>query len=45
MEKLLEDISFEAEERRGEKIVVDAAHVEKQLAEVARNTDLSKYVL
>jgi ATP-dependent HslUV protease ATP-binding subunit HslU len=45
MEKLLEDVSFEAEERRGETVLVDAAYVEKQLAEVARNTDLSKYVL
>ncbi|HEX8364319.1 MAG TPA: ATP-dependent protease ATPase subunit HslU [Allosphingosinicella sp.] len=45
MEKLLEDVSFEAEERRGDVIVVDAAFVEAQLAEVARNTDLSKYVL
>jgi ATP-dependent HslUV protease ATP-binding subunit HslU len=45
MEKLLEDVSFEAEERRGESIVVDAAYVEKQLSDIARNTDLSKYVL
>ncbi len=45
MEKLLEEISFEAEDRAGEEIVVDAAYVEKQLADVARNTDLSKYVL
>jgi ATP-dependent HslUV protease ATP-binding subunit HslU len=45
MEKLLEDISFGAEERRGESFTIDAAYVETQLAEVARNTDLSKYVL
>jgi ATP-dependent HslUV protease ATP-binding subunit HslU len=45
MEKLLEDVSFEAEDRKGEAVQVDAAYVEKQLAEVARNTDLSKYVL
>jgi ATP-dependent HslUV protease ATP-binding subunit HslU len=45
MEKLLEEISFGAEERRGDVIVIDAAYVEAQLAEVARNTDLSKYVL
>jgi ATP-dependent HslUV protease ATP-binding subunit HslU len=45
MEKLLEDVSFEAEERRGESIEVDAAYVEKQLSDIARNTDLSKYVL
>ena len=45
MEKLLEDVSFDAEERQGETVTVDAAYVESQLSEVARNTDLSKYVL
>jgi ATP-dependent HslUV protease ATP-binding subunit HslU len=45
LEKLLEDVSFEAEERRGERVVVDAAYVDTQLADIARNTDLSKYVL
>jgi ATP-dependent HslUV protease ATP-binding subunit HslU len=45
MEKLLEEVSFDAEERRGDSIVIDAPFVEAQLAEVARNTDLSKYVL
>ncbi|WP_085217661.1 ATP-dependent protease ATPase subunit HslU [Allosphingosinicella indica] len=45
MEKLLEDVSYDADLRAGESIVVDAAYVDKQLAEVARNSDLSKYVL
>ncbi|HEX8124788.1 MAG TPA: ATP-dependent protease ATPase subunit HslU [Allosphingosinicella sp.] len=45
LEKLLEDVSFEAEERRGEKVVVDSAYVDAQLADIARDTDLSKYVL
>jgi ATP-dependent HslUV protease ATP-binding subunit HslU len=45
LEKLLEDVSYEAEERRGETVTVDGAYVERQLAEIARNTDLSKYVL
>ncbi|MCF8708266.1 ATP-dependent protease ATPase subunit HslU [Rhizorhapis sp. SPR117] len=45
MEKLLEDISFDAENRKGETFTVDAAYVDTQLAEVARDTDLSKYVL
>jgi ATP-dependent HslUV protease ATP-binding subunit HslU len=45
MEKMLEDVSFEAEERRGDTVTVDAAYVESQLADIARNTDLSKYVL
>ena len=45
MEKLLEDISFNAEDRGGEEITVDAAYVDKQLSDVAKNTDLSKYIL
>ena len=45
MEKLLETVSFEAEDRRGEQLVVDAAFVEAQLSDLARNTDLSRYVL
>jgi ATP-dependent HslUV protease ATP-binding subunit HslU len=45
MEKLLEDISFTAEDRKGESLVVDRAFVEGQLASIARNADLSRYVL
>ncbi|TXC74218.1 ATP-dependent protease ATPase subunit HslU [Sphingorhabdus soli] len=45
MEKLFEDLSFEAEDRGGESIIVDAAYVEAQLPEIARDTDLSKYIL
>ncbi len=45
MEKLLEEISFEAEDRKGETIKVDAAYVDRQLSDVAKDTDLSKYVL
>ena len=45
MEKLLEDISFDAEDRKGEVIAIDAAYVDEQLSEVAKDTDLSKYVL
>ncbi len=45
MEKLLEDVSFEAEDRRGETLVVDGAFVEQQLSSIARNADLSRYVL
>ncbi|HEX4736984.1 MAG TPA: ATP-dependent protease ATPase subunit HslU [Allosphingosinicella sp.] len=45
MEKLLEDVSFDAEDRHGETVTVDAAYVEAQLADIARDTDLSKYVL
>ena len=45
MEKLLEDVSFDAENRRGETLVVDAKFVEEQLSSIARNADLSRYVL
>ncbi|MEJ6595517.1 ATP-dependent protease ATPase subunit HslU [Parasphingorhabdus sp.] len=45
MEKLLEEISFTAEDRAGEEISIDTAYVEKQLSEIAKDTDLSKYVL
>ena len=45
MEKLLEDVSFAAEDRRGETVTVDAAYVDRQLAGIARNTDLSRFVL
>jgi ATP-dependent HslUV protease ATP-binding subunit HslU len=45
MEKLLEEVSFDAEDRAGETLVVDAAYVDKQLAGIAKNTDLSRYVL
>ncbi|TGX55079.1 ATP-dependent protease ATPase subunit HslU [Sphingomonas gei] len=45
MEKLLEEVSFDAEDRAGTTLVIDAAYVDKQLAAIARNTDLSRYVL
>ena len=45
MEKLLEEISFDAEDRAGSSLVIDAAYVDSQLAGIARNTDLSRYVL
>nr|WP_047168374.1 ATP-dependent protease ATPase subunit HslU [Sphingomonas sp. Y57] len=45
MEKLLEEVSFDAEDRKGTALTIDAAYVDGQLREVARNTDLSKYVL
>ncbi|MFZ9396625.1 MAG: AAA family ATPase, partial [Erythrobacter sp.] len=45
MERLLEDISFEAEEHTGEKVTIDAAYVRERLSDLAGNTDLSKYIL
>jgi ATP-dependent HslUV protease ATP-binding subunit HslU len=45
MEKLLEDVSFDAEDLGGTSLVVDKAYVDGQLASIAKNVDLSKYVL
>ena len=45
MEKLLEDVSFDAEDRKGARLTIDAAYVDGQLASIARNTDLSRFVL
>ncbi|MFN9498636.1 MAG: ATP-dependent protease ATPase subunit HslU [Erythrobacteraceae bacterium] len=45
MERLLEEISFTAEDRKGETVRIDAAYVKERLAGLAGNTDLSKYIL
>jgi ATP-dependent HslUV protease ATP-binding subunit HslU len=45
MEKLLEDISFEAPERGGETIVIDAGYVENRLRALVKDEDLSRYIL
>ncbi|MCJ2178896.1 ATP-dependent protease ATPase subunit HslU [Novosphingobium album (ex Hu et al. 2023)] len=45
MEKLLEELSFEAEDRTGETVTVDEAYVREKLAGLAGNADLSKYIL
>ena len=45
MERLLDDISFDAPNRSGETVTIDAAAVDAKLAELAANEDLSRYVL
>jgi len=45
MEKLLEEISFEAGRKTEESIVIDAAYVDGKLKELARSEDLARYVL
>ncbi len=45
MEKLLEDISFEAGKAGRQKLVIDAADVDERLGELAADEDLSRYVL
>ena len=45
IEKVLDDISFNATDRAGEKIVVDKAFVERNLGDLVKDTDLSKFIL
>ena len=45
MEKLLEEVSFEAEDRAGSTVAVDEAYVRDRLAGLAKDADLSKYIL
>jgi ATP-dependent HslUV protease ATP-binding subunit HslU len=45
MEKLLEDVSFDAGSKSGGTLVIDAAYVDVRLAELSQNEDLSRYVL
>ncbi len=45
LERLLEDISFEASERKGETLTINAAVVQEKVGELAKNTDLSKFIL
>jgi ATP-dependent HslUV protease ATP-binding subunit HslU len=45
MERLLDDISFDAPEKSGAKIVIDANYVRERLADIATSEDLSRYIL
>ena len=45
MERLLDELSFEAPDLAGRAVVIDRAQVDERLAELARNEDLSRYVL
>ncbi len=45
LEKLLEEISFEAGRRGAQSVAIDAAYVNARLAELAKNEDLARYVL
>lgn len=45
LEKLLEEISFTATDRGGEEILIDSAYVKEQVGELAKNADLSKFIL
>jgi ATP-dependent HslUV protease ATP-binding subunit HslU len=45
MERLLEEVSFEATQLVGQSVVVDASYVEARLAELSQNEDLSRFIL
>jgi ATP-dependent HslUV protease ATP-binding subunit HslU len=45
LERLLEVISFEASDRGGQSVVVDAAYVDEHLGELLKDEDLSRYIL
>ena len=44
-EKVLEEISFTAADRSGEAITIDADDVRERVGELARNADLSRFIL
>ena len=45
MEKLLDELSFEGPELRGQQVRIDAAYVEKALNDIVKDQDLSRYIL
>jgi len=45
MERVLDEISFEAADRTGETIVIDEAYVREHIGDLAKNADLSKFIL
>ena len=45
IEKVLDEISFTATDRVGEKITVDSDYIRKNIGELVKDTDLSKFIL
>src|SRR6478672_495294 len=45
MERLLDEVSFEGPELAGRSVTIDAAYVDRMLSEIAKNEDLSRYIL
>src|SRR5689334_22686353 len=45
MERVLDEISFSAADRAGETVKIDAAYVQKHIGDLAKNTDLSRFIL
>ena len=45
MERVLDEISFAAPDRAGETMTIDAAYVQKHIGDLAKNADLSRFIL
>ncbi len=45
MERVLDELSFEAPEKKGEHVTIDAAYVRKMLTDIVKDQDLSRYIL
>jgi len=45
IERVLEEISFVASDKDGETVTIDKAYVEERIGDLARNADLSKFIL
>ena len=45
MERVLDEISFEAPEKKGQQLTIDADYVRKMLSEIVKDQDLSRYIL
>ena len=45
MERVLDEISFSATERQGESLVIDATYVRARVEELAKDQDLSRFIL
>ena len=45
VERVLDEVSFEAPERKGQNFVIDADYVRKSLTDIVKDQDLSRYIL
>ena len=45
MERVLDEVSFAATDRSVETVEIDAAYVQKHIGDLAKNTDLSRFIL
>ena len=45
IEKVLDDISFNASDRSGEKVIINKSYVQNNLGDLVKDTDLSKFIL